>query len=119
MQAPYGANYVDFLGSVHSHPPRISTGNQAEDEAYRLADMYPSPDDWIDMEPHANAVLSAGGSPDQISLYIIDSSGSLRKYNWSDRGIYDVGTARLLQTIPGIPPRPPLPDSIVLPQICG
>lgn len=119
MVSPYGMRTIDFLGTIHSHPPRATTSNPALDEAYRIADQYPSSEDWWEMETHAMSVLSAGGDPYQISMYIVDSLGFVREFPYYTMSFYNVGNSVLLQSIPGGPPRPPLPAPIVLPRFCG
>jgi hypothetical protein len=111
--------YIDLLGPIHSHPPIPRSGNPALDTEAVIADMYPSSGDWQEMEREALAVLQAGGDPSQLSMYIVDEYGSLRKFEWTDRAIYDVPLWVLLQQYPGVLPRPPLPDPIILSKFCG
>jgi hypothetical protein len=111
--------YLTFLGQIHSHPPFLqSSGDPVVDANYDIADMYPSPDDWDEMERHAMAVLQAGADPSRLSMYIIDRYGSVREFSWNDRATYDVPVWVLTQAFAGVGPRPPLPNPIQLPQLC-
>lgn len=115
---PNSVGIVNIIGMIHSHSERASTGNAVVDEVLRIADRYPSPYDWAEFRALAWEITLAGGNPDQLSLYIVDPFGFTREFSYSDRAIYDVPLAQLLQE-PGQLPLPPLPPVMILVPPCG
>ena len=103
---PAGVSAGDIIGFVHSHPPAASVGDPAQDAMFDAVDRYPSPADWDQMD----ALVAAGADASSLSFYVIDTNGDMRKYDYSDKAIYDLPASDLLG-LTGTPPPVPAPQN--------
>lgn len=72
---PSGGEAANVLGWVHNHP------TYGYDPNLDLEARYPSAGDWSE----AQRVVNERGIPASISLFIVDSTGTVREFNYQDR----------------------------------
>ncbi|MCY7280620.1 MAG: hypothetical protein LH610_06945 [Sphingomonas bacterium] len=101
---PPGVSMSQVIGFIHSHPAAPRSGDPVQDALYDEADVYPSPDDWDQMD----AMIAGGANASTLSFYVIDMNGVVREYNYSDKAIYDVPVEQLLGIVGTPPPVPEL-----------
>lgn len=84
---PFPADQLGTLaGIVHNHPFEAMT----DDTTINLQNRYPSPGDWRNATALVNPPDGRPGADPQIfSLYIVDSSGVMREFKYSDKAKYE------------------------------
>ncbi len=75
---PGAAEASNVVGWVHNHP------TYGYDPNLDLEARYPSTDDWSE----AQRVVNERGIPASISLFIVDSAGTVRDFNYADRASF-------------------------------
>lgn len=84
IQATWGIAATQIVGIMHNHPYKFYGGS----EPIERINQHPSANDWAT----ADNMVARGANPNTLDLYVVDTQGKLRVYQYSDQARYNPPT---------------------------